>query len=412
MTEQPSSVEAQLPSGGPQRWQILVLLSFAELLGMSLWLVANAVSPQLAERWELTTAHATMLTTMVQIGFVVGTALAAIFNLADIVSSRAYFTTCALLASLANVAMLWFDAYVPAVVCRFMVGFFLAGVYPPAMKMIATWYQSNRGFAIGTIVGALTCGKATPYLIKALAPEQYVAVIVISSVAAAIAGLAVFALYRDGPHAFPKRRFRFGSVIDVIRHRPTRLAIAGYLGHMWELYAMWVWIPVFLAASFKIQGRSNSEASFAAFLAIATGAIGCVWGGWAADRIGREKLVNLCLVASGLSSITIGLAFGGNPWLVTILAAIWGFFVVADSAQFSTLVTEVAPADQVGTALTLQTSIGFLLTTVTIRWVESLSGSESFGWRWAFAVLSIGPVMGIFAMSMLARLRKLALSGK
>lgn len=399
------SIDATTETTSNMRWRILLLLSVAELFGMSLWLTANAVAPQLVEQWGVSPHLATWLTTMVQIGFVCGTAVAAIFNLADIVSSRSYFAVCALIAAAANAAIVIVDSYFAGLACRFFVGFFLAGVYPPAMKMIATWFKSYRGLAIGTVVGALTCGKAAPYLIRAMAPDDHVGVIVTSSLAAVVAAIIVFGLYRDGPHAFPVRKFRINLVVDVVKHRPTRLAIAGYLGHMWELYAMWVWIPAFIATSFALRGASAVEANLAAFLSIAAGAVGCVWGGWAADRMGREKLVNICLVVSGLASLGIGLTHGGSPWLVALCAAIWGFFVVADSAQFSTLVTEVSPPDRVGTALTLQTSIGFLLTTVTIQLVDLLNGDDD-QWRWAFAVLSIGPFLGIAAMSRLAKLRR------
>ncbi|MFP6673638.1 MAG: MFS transporter [Pirellulaceae bacterium] len=384
---------------GSHRWRILVLLSFAELFGMSLWLTASAVSEQLAAGWNLTNDQVSSLTTAVQMGFVVGTAFAALFNLADIISSRFYFAVCALLASAANAGILAVDSYMAALSCRFLVGLFLAGVYPPAMKMIATWYRSSRGFAIGTIVGALTCGKAMPYLLSAVAPDDHVGVIVSSSIAAAFAGLLVLAFYRDGPHAFPSRKFRLALIVNVIRHRPTRLAVAGYLGHMWELYAMWVWIPKFIRASFLISGGTVRAASLAAFLAIATGAVGCLWGGWVADRIGREKLVNLCMLVSGICSIGIGFSFGGQPWIVAIMAAVWGFFVVADSAQFSTMVTEVSAPENVGTALTLQTSLGFLLTMVTIEGVDVLR--SYVGWKWAFAGLAIGPFLGIAAISKL-----------
>lgn len=393
-------------SDSGHRWRILALLSFAELCGMSLWLAASAVAPQLAERWQLSGSQATWLTTVVQIGFVSGTAVAAIFNLADIVSSRVYFTISAFLAAAANVAILWVDQYMAGIVCRFLVGFFLAGVYPPAMKMIATWFREFRGFAIGTIVGALTMGKATPYLIGALAPEDYRVILQVLSGAAVIAGLAVWVGYRDGPYAFASRPFRIGLVASVLAHRETRLAVAGYLGHMWELYAMWVWIPTFIRTSFAASDASSFATNFASFIAIATGAAGCLWGGWAADRFGRERLVNLCLAISGIMSVVIGLTHGSSPWFVLAAAGVWGFFVVADSAQFSTLVTEVSPSDRVGTALTLQTSIGFLLTTVTIQVVGALS--ERFGWQWSFAVLSLGPALGIVAMQRLAKTRSIS----
>ncbi|HSK18084.1 MAG TPA: MFS transporter [Longimicrobiales bacterium] len=396
-----------VPEESPRRWAILAVLSFGQLLGMSLWFTASATSAQLAALWSLAPGDAAFLTTTVQIGFVAGTAVAALLNLADLVPARRYFAVSAIAAASANAALLLAPGPGSAAVSRFLTGFFLAGVYPPAMKMAATWFRSGRGLAIGAVVGALTIGKALPYLIGAFAALDYRFVILSTSAGALLAAALIAAAYRDGPFPFPSRPFSIGLVGTVMKHRETRLAIGGYLGHMWELYASWAALSIFFTDFFRGHGYGDLEsASFAGlstFAAIAAGGLGSVLAGTWADRLGREAVASAAMAVSGTCALALGWLLSAPVWLVLSLATVWGFAIVADSAQFSALVTEVAPSHAVGTALTLQTSLGFLLTAVSI-WF-TIHVADLRGWGVAFSLLAVGPMFGIWQMIKLRLVR-------
>jgi len=393
-------------SAQPDRWRILLLLSGAVLLGMSLWFSASASGAQLAVRWGLTPSQGGWLTTVVQLGFVAGTALAALLNLADTLPLRRYFAVSAVLAAVANALLLLAPGLEAALLLRFFTGFFLAGVYPPAMKMVSTWFVAERGLAIGAVVGALTVGKAAPFLLYAAGGASGAGVVILGASAAGVGGaLLVLLTYRDGPYPFQRRPFSWGLAAEAIRHRETRLATGGYLGHMWELYPMWTLVGLFLRDHYLSRGHTPEMAALlgalSAFAGIAAGGPGALLAGALADRLGRERIAVVSMGVSGACALLVGWLVAAPTPLVLGLVLLWGFAVVADSAQFSAVVTERGVRHAVGTALTLQLSLGFLLSAVAI-WV-GVELQLRLGWGVSFSALALGPLAGISCMLLLAR---------
>ena len=365
------------------------MLAIAELLGMSLWFSGSAVVPALAREWKLDGNAANLLTLSVQIGFVAGTALSAFLNLPDIISARHLFTLTAIAGAIVNGSFgLVANDLTVAIILRFLTGMFLAGVYPPAMKILATWFRHGRGLALGVLVGALTLGKAMPYLVNGIGSENWRHNVLFVSLLAIIGALLALLFVRDGPLALPPARFDWKQVGRVFRNRGVRLANLGYFGHMWELYAMWTWIPFMMRASLSERGSDPAWAEVASFLVIGCGAI--------ADRAGRTIVTSGAMAISGACCLVIGLLFGAHPILLLTVAAVWGATVVADSAQFSACVTELGEPRYLGTALTLQTCLGFLLTTISIELLPRIE--RLVGWRYAFVVLAPGPLFGVISM--------------
>ena len=397
-------------SGDPGRWRALGLLSLAELLALSLWFSASAVLPALSREWALGDAGRAGLTIAVQAGFIVGTLAAALTNLPDVVSPRALMMWGALAGAVINAGLaLGTEHLGPALVLRFLTGVCLAGTYPPAMKIAATWFRAGRGLAIGLLVAALTVGSAAPHLIRGLTDLPWRHTLLAASVLAALGALTV-TLVTEGPYRFPPARFDLRMATAVLRERGPRLACLGYFGHMWELYAMWTWLGAFLAASLEARGGGSFaglNASAATFACVGlAGALGAYGGGALADRWGRTTLTMAAMALSGLCALLIGFTFAGPPLATLLVALVWGATVIADSAQFSTAVTELAPAAYVGTALTTQTCLGFALTMASIWLIPPVVGL--IGWRWAFGMLAIGPALGVVAMGRLRALPEAA----
>lgn len=379
-------------------WKMLVVVCLAQFLGMTLWFSATAVTPLLIAHFNIAPSHAAWLTMAVQAGFVAGTLLSAVSNIADILNARVLMFIGSFAGACANASVLIAPSGMAVIALRFVTGMSLALVYPPAMKIAAGWFRDGRGFALGLLIGALTLGKAFPHLLTALFGNEWREPMLLASGLAIIGGTLVVLIVRDGPYVAATAPFDPHAITRVLSSRGARLATLGYLGHMWELYAMWTWVAVFATASFAASGitAASTAGSVAAFVAIGSGAIGCALAGYVADRIGRARVAMWAMLVSAACSAMTAVVYGRAPILLYALIVLWGFAVVADSAQFSALVSEHAPRDHVGTALTLQTCVGFLLTMVTIELLPRVANATS--WQWASLLLVPGPLLGAWAM--------------
>ncbi len=384
------------------------LIALVQVLAMGVWSSASAVVPALASQWHMSAGAAAWLTTPVQAGFVAGAIVSAASGLADRMRPHLLVAGCAAGAAACTLIMaLVADGPAAAVPLRFATGAFLAGVYPVGMKLMASWSRpAGRALAMGVLIGALTLGSALPHLIDGLWRLDWPAVLVAAAAAGFAGAIVAGALVRPGPQVPPAGRAgRPRYALAMFADRGPRLVNLAYFGHMWELYALWTWLPAFLAASSTATAGLPAPArpgasGIEAFLAIGVaGVAGCLIGGWAADRAGRAATAATALAISGACCLLSPLAFtASRPWLLAF-AAVWGAAVIADSGVFSTLLSETADRRYLGTALTAQTAIGFGLTIVTIQLIPLIAAAA--GWRYAFLALAAGPLAALPALTSL-----------
>ena len=378
----------------------LAIIVVAQFFGTSLWFTPNAVIHELSLAWDITTAELGHLTSAIQLGFITGTLAIAVSGLADRWPASRIFAFCALAGAGTNVAFAFASGLADGLVWRFATGLCLAGIYPIGMKLVAGWAPEQKGMALGWLVGMLTLGTAFPHLVRGLGPGwDWQWVVIASSVLSITAGVMVARL-GDGPHLPATGRLHWSAVIDAFRRPRFRAAVFGYFGHMWELYAVWALAPLLIAVVLGAGDADSPLVSLAAFAFIATGALGCILGGYASRRLGSARVAATALAISGLVCLTWPWLGALPAWLVIPVMLIWGFCVIADSPQFSALAAAAAPDRTVGSSLAVMNSVGFLITVFAIELTAGWWQDLGAGVTW---LLAAGPVLGLIGMRLLLR---------
>ncbi len=376
---------------------ILPVIILSQFAGTSLWFAGNAVIGDLQLEWGLSPASLSYITSSVQLGFIAGTLFFAFFLISDRFSPRLVFFICSMLGAAANLGVfLVSDGLTPLLIFRFITGFFLAGIYPVGMKIAAGWYKHGLGAAMGYLVGALVLGTAFPHLLKSLEHNyEWESVVISVSVISIIGGLLMLIFVPNGPYLSKGTKFNPRAIQTIFKSKSLRQAAFGYFGHMWELYTMWTFVPLLLAyyAKDRIDAMNIPLWSF---WIIAAGGVGCALGGIISKRTGSKPVAFYQLLASGICCLLSPLIFTAPLGIFLVFLLFWGVVIAGDSPQFSALVAISAPKEYVGSALTIVTSIGFLITVFSIQFINSLVGTIDVKYLMLF--LLPGPVFGLISL--------------
>jgi len=380
----------------------MLVVSAAVLLCSSTWFSGTAIVPNLKAVWALTDSQSAWLTIAVQLGFITGTFAYAALNLADRFNARRVFFVSAVAGAAFNACFgLLTNQLAGAVAFRFLTGLTLAGVYPVAMKIIASWFNTGLGWRLGVLVGALTLGTASPYLIRAIGAQfNWRSLVIVASASSLVGGVLMITAVTDGPYLKARAAFDTRMLFKVFREKRFRFTALGYFGHMWELYAFWSLVSFYLAERLKDSHSDRGPMlPLLSFATVGAGAAGCVAGGLISKLSGERKVALFSLIVSGTMCLLSGVAFQLPVWLLATYVIVWGVFVVSDSPQFSALAARYCPPEYTGTALTVQNGIGFAVTVVSIQLLPILS--SSVGWNRALVFLGIGPALGAYFMTRL-----------
>lgn len=375
----------------------LALIALTQIFGLSVWFSSSAVVPNLVRDWGISISDAAWLSMATQFGFAVGAIAASLIGLFDRFRPNRVLATSALCAAILTSGFAWVVSSLHmAVVIRFLLGICFAGIYPPGLKLTASWSLQSRSRSFGILGGCLTIGSSLPYLLKSLHDLQWQTLVGSTAVACALAGLLSLMFIKSGPFQDPPAPIDGRYAWHMFQEQGPRAACFGYFGHMFELYAVWTWLPIFMMHSLN-ETSITPMLGMSVFLCMGLGGfVGCLLGGVLADRFGQERVAIFALSISGACCVLSPFFFSTSVPALLAFSLIWGAAVIADSGLFSALLSSTADKRAVGTALSFQTAVGFLITISTIQLTPVLA--EAFGWRYAFPYLVIGPIFGVLAI--------------